>query len=69
VVSSRWHVRSAIVEGGGFVSELGFTLGRGVSGCVGYGAPMNPSLMEMAEDDDYDASDYLFAIFLLTLGS
>ena len=59
----------AFVEGGGFVSELGFTLGRRVGGCVGNVAPMNPSLMKVSEDDDNDASEDLFAIILLTLGS
>ena len=61
-------MRLAFVEGGSFVSDLGFTLGRRVGGCVGNGAPMNPSLMEVSEDDDNDAGDDLFAVIILTLG-
>ena len=67
MVSSYWHVRLAFVERGGFVSELSFTLGRRVVGGVGDGAPMNPSLMDVAENDYDDAGEDLFAIILFTM--
>ena len=67
-MSGRWHVQLAVVEGGSFVSELGFTLGRRVVGGVGDGAPMNPSLMNVAENYYDDAGEDLFAIILFTMG-
>ena len=45
VVSGWWHVRFAFVEGGSFITELSFPLGRGVSGSMSDGATMYPSLM------------------------
>ena len=62
------HVRLTFVERCGFVSELGFTLGRRVVGGVGDGATMNPSLMDVAENDYDDAGEDLFAIILFTMG-
>ena len=67
MVGDGRHVRLTFVERCGFVSELGFTLGRRVVGGVGDGATMNPSLMDVAENDYDDADEDLFAIILFTM--